>query len=103
MVGLLYALFGSFVVWRIVLPDNFTLAGLNQVTLEAKPWNDGKVYAWHDLNEGPDTLHIDIADGTRCDRIDNEWYRLGSGVAAIYYYKLNCNGVIGYVERDQTR
>lgn len=73
-----------------------------QVNLRAKSWDDGVVHVWSDLNESSST-HIDVAENTACTRLDDHTYKMGSGSTAIYYYKLACNGVVGYVERDQVR
>lgn len=73
-----------------------------QVTLQAKEWNNGMVHVWSSLIESEAT-HVDVPESARCARLDDTVYKLGSGSTAIYYYKLACNGVVGYVERDQAR
>lgn len=73
-----------------------------QVTLKAHSWNNGSVHVWSNLNEDATTMHVDVPDGAECKRLDNEWYK-SRYAPAIYYYRVNCNGVIGYVERDQVR
>lgn len=77
----------------------------NQVVVAAYEWNNGKVQLWNAVNgvSGSPTAYREIADGTVCTRLDDAWYKYGDGDTAIYYYKLNCDGKIGYVERDQIR
>lgn len=71
----------------------------NWVTLKAKPWNNGMVHVWVFVAEG-DVPRKDLPAGTRC-RKDSGVHLLGSGATAISFYKVNCNGVIGFVEVDQ--
>lgn len=78
-------------------------AGVQQVTLKAKAWNNGKVHLWHDVRGDSDTTFVDIADGTSCSKVDDKTHKIGDDGPPIYYYKLNCNGKVGYVEIDQTR
>lgn len=73
-----------------------------QVGLQAKPWNDGKVHMWAVLSESNDD-YTDVPENATCARADDVTYTLGSGSTTLYYYKLACNGVVGYVERDQVR
>jgi hypothetical protein len=85
------------------LRDGASIA--NSLKLVAKPWNDGYVHVWADLTEGPDVdaQYKDIHEGTVCTKLDNESHVLGSGDTAIYYFKVNCSGTIGFVEVDQAR
>lgn len=73
-----------------------------QVELKAKPWNNGYVHVWIDLNESSATF-VDIPENTNCQRLDDAIYKIGSGSTTIRYYKLICNGTTGYVEIDQVR
>lgn len=73
-----------------------------QNTLQAKEWNNGKVHIWHTLDETTTTF-TDVADGTRCTKLDDKTHRLIGPPPPIFYYHVNCNGVIGYVEVDQLR
>lgn len=73
-----------------------------QVRLSAKPWNDGKVHMWAVLSES-NNEYTDVPENASCARADDVTYTLGSGSTTLYYYKLSCNGVVGYVERDQVR
>lgn len=83
-----------------VLAAQRAIAG--QVSLRAKPWNEGMVHVWAVLSESNDA-HTDVPESASCTRMDDHTYELGSGSTTIYYYKLSCNGVVGYVERDQVR
>lgn len=74
-----------------------------QVRLRAKPWNDGKVHMWQDLRDDSSTTFIDVPENASCARVDNKKYNILDGGPPIYYYKLSCNGVVGYVEIDQVR
>lgn len=71
-----------------------------QVNLRAKEWNNGYVHLWTDINEAS-AAHIDVPESASCIRMDDHTYKVGSGSTALFYYKLICNGVVGYVERDQ--
>lgn len=73
-----------------------------QVTLKAKSWNNGHVHLWTNLNES-NASHVDMPENTSCQRLDDHIYKAGSGSATLRYYKLSCNGVVGYVETDQVR
>jgi hypothetical protein len=75
----------------------------NSLKLVAKPWNHGYVHLWADLTEGPNEQYKDIAEGTVCTKLDDESHVLGSGDTAIYYFKVNCNASVGFVEVDQAR
>jgi hypothetical protein len=77
----------------------------NSLKLVAKPWNNGYVHLWAELIEGPgvDAQYKDIPEGTVCTKLDDESHVLGSGDTAIYYFKVNCNGTVGFVEVDQAR
>jgi hypothetical protein len=82
-----------------------TLLRTNTVTLKAKPWNNGYVHVWHTIVEAPGvpTPFTDVRDGTRCTRLDQQTHRLIGPPPPIYYYHVDCNGVVGYVEVDQVR
>lgn len=84
-------------------PDGQSFAGFNQVTLRAAAWGDGMVPVFESMRDGPDAPYRTVPDGTRCTRLDNEWYKLGSGDTALYFYKVDCRGTFGYVNRDRTR
>jgi hypothetical protein len=73
-----------------------------QVTLRAESWNNGYVHVWANLSESSDA-YTDVPESASCIRLDDATYKLGSGSTTIRYYKLACNGVIGYVEVDQVR
>lgn len=77
----------------------------NTVTLKAKSWNNGKVHVWADIVEipGVEANFTDVREGTRCTRLDSKTHRLIGDPPPIYYYRVNCNGVTGYVEVDQVR
>jgi hypothetical protein len=75
----------------------------NSLKMVAKPWNNGYVHLWAELTEGPNEQFKDIAEGTVCTKLDDESHVLGSGDTAIYYFKVNCNGAVGFVEVDQAR
>lgn len=72
------------------------------VTLDAKSWNEGKVHIWNSLHESSATF-IDLPDGTLCEQVDGKTHRLIGPPPPIYYYHVDCDGVIGYVEVDQVR
>lgn len=74
----------------------------SQVHLQAKPWNNGYVHMWAILSES-DNNYRDVPESASCTRMDDHTYKLGSGSTTLFYYKLACNGVVGYVERDQVR
>lgn len=76
--------------------------GANQVILKAKSWNDGKVHVWQSIVESEATF-INVPDGTRCERLDNQTHKLIGPPPPIFYYHVDCGGVIGYVEVDQVR
>lgn len=73
-----------------------------QVALQAKEWNNGYVHVWSSLIESEAT-HIDVPESARCARLDDKTHRLIGPPPPIYYYRVACNGVVGYVERDQVR
>src|SRR3982751_2850592 len=75
----------------------------NSLKLVAKPWNDGYVHLWSVIIDGPEMndQYKDIHEGTVCTKLDDESHVLGSGSTAIYYFKVNCNGAVGFVEVDQ--
>lgn len=74
------------------------------VYLQAKPHNNGVVHIWEDLGkDGLNAPYKDFPDGTACQRVDRKIYKLEGGIATISYYKVNCEGVIGYVEVEQVR
>lgn len=77
----------------------------NTVILKAKPWNNGYVYVWADIVEVPgvEAQATKVRDRARCKRVDDEIHELIGAPPPIYYYHVNCNGVIGYVEIDQAR
>lgn len=77
----------------------------NSLKLVAKPWNNGYVHLWNVIIDSPamNDQYKDIPEGTVCTKLDNESHALGSGDLAIYYFKVNCNGAIGFVEVDQAR
>lgn len=81
----------------------FTPSSSNTVELVAKPWNHGKVHLWHDLTDGPDASYTDIAEGTKCTQLGAAKVAFGTGSDKLYYYKLHCNGKVGYVAVDQVR
>lgn len=72
----------------------------NGVLLRAKPWNDGQVHLWSQVAEG-DVPYVDIPENTICDRLDDKTHKLGDGTTAIYFYKVNCQGHVGYVAVEQ--
>lgn len=76
--------------------------GHDTMTLKAKPWNEGKVHIWNNLKEDASTFPTDLSENTACKRLDNHVYELPPD-PPIRYYKVDCNGVIGYVETDQVR
>lgn len=73
-----------------------------QVMLRAEEWNDGMVHVWANLSESSDA-YTDVPESASCTRLDDATYKIGSGSTTIRYYKLACNGVVGYVEVDQVR
>ncbi len=74
----------------------------NQVVLKAYAWDNGSVYLWETMDDGPHVPYTTIPDGIHCTKVDDVSYKLsGSGETAIYYYKLNCNGKVGYVSQNQ--
>lgn len=75
----------------------------SQVRLTAKEWNDGKVHMWQDLRGDSETTFIDVPESASCARMDDKTYNILDGGPPIHYYRLTCNGVIGYVEIDQIR
>lgn len=77
----------------------------NEVILESKPWNNGYVHVWKTIIEerGVEALYTDIRDGARCQKLDNEEHPLVGDGPPIYYYHVDCNGVVGYVEVEQVR
>lgn len=82
------------------LPDEGRPPSGNEVILVAKPWNNGAVHLWHSIVEAEATF-TDLPDGTRCERLDNHMHKLVGPPPAIYYYRVNCGGIAGYVEVDQ--
>lgn len=87
-------------VFAVALRISWSPAENNQVALVAKEWNNGKVHVWKSLQEGSDQF-VDVPASTICTRLDDNLYKLGSGDTTLYYYKLSCNGTVGYVETDQ--
>lgn len=79
-------------------------ARVDSVHLAAKSWNEGKVHMWHGLGGyGSDSTFTDVSESASCRRLDNKTYQIQDGGPPIYYYKLACNGSVGYVEVDQIR
>lgn len=74
-----------------------------RVSLRAKPWNEGKVHIWHDVRGDSNTTFTDVPESASCTKVNDHVYKIGDGGPPIYYYKLICNGVTGYVEIDQVR
>lgn len=70
--------------------------------LKAKSWNSGQVHIWNNLRDDESTRPTDLPSGTKCDRLDSTTYRSPLN-PPIYYYRVNCDGVTGYVEIDQVR
>lgn len=75
----------------------------SDVHVRAESWNNGQVYLWHEIKEGPDVSYSVLPDGSSCTRVDDNLYKLGSGQTAIYFEKLSCGGKVGYVYSDQVR
>lgn len=95
---------GSRPLPRIPTPEpTRILKRADQVILQAKSWNNGMVHVWADLAEGPNARYTDVAGGTLCDKVDDRLHALGTGATAIYYHKLRCGDLVGYVEVDQAR
>lgn len=97
---LLTLLFALFVFVALVAYQASPLA--RQVTLRAQSWNNGVVHLWQNIIESEAT-YTDLPDGTRCRRLDSQMHPLVGSPPLIYYYRVNCNGSIGYVEVDQVR
>jgi hypothetical protein len=58
---------------------------------------------WLTLREdlGQETPYATVDDKARCLKVDANLYKIGEGDTALYYYKLNCGGTVGFVETDQ--
>lgn len=72
----------------------------NNVTLRAAPGNT-KVQMFDTLIEGQDKVTT-FRDGFRCTKL-SDWHRIGEGPHAMYFYKLDCGGKIGYVNANWVR
>lgn len=89
------------VVFGVLIPALVALCACSNPSLKASPWDNGYVHIWADISEGD--AHTDVPESASCVKADNRTYTLGSGITAIDYYKLTCDGVTGYVEIDQVR
>lgn len=83
-------------------PRSYYIERSETVTLYAEAWNGGYVHVWADLGESSDR-YTDVADGTRCTKIDRSIHKIGDGSTAIFYHHLDCDGVTGYVQTNQAR
>lgn len=77
------------------------LLGDGTVTLEAAPGNS-KVQMFDTLTERPNEKVSTFRDGFRCSKL-SDLLRVGEGPHAMYFYKLDCGGKIGYVNANWVR
>jgi len=82
-------------VGRYLLSPDFG----NYVTVEAGA-GMSRVQMFDALREGPDVSVTTFPNGTRCVKHSGP-YKLGSGDSAIFFDKLTCKGVTGYVNSDR--
>jgi hypothetical protein len=96
MIGALVAtvaiVIGSVVIQRFLPPA--------QVYLSASPYNDS-IDMFPVLGPSADGRYYNFPDRTRCTMItDLDYYRIDSG-PPVAFYKLDCNGKVGYVHADR--
>lgn len=70
-------------------------------TLRAAPGNR-VVQMFDQLNDSPDVKVTTFADGLKCTK-ESDLLRYGNGDTAMFFYKLKCNGKVGYVNADWVR
>lgn len=70
-------------------------------TLRAAPGNNW-VQMFDTLIERPNEKVTIFDDGFRCTKL-SDLLRVGEGPHAMYFYKLNCGGKIGYVNKNWVR
>lgn len=73
----------------------------NSVTLRAAPGNTN-VQMFDELRDGLDVKVTTFPDGMKCTKA-SDLLRYGYGDTAMFFYKLNCGGTLGYVNADWTR
>lgn len=104
--GALVVVFGAIIIFSVSAnaPTRSPArpAAANTVTLRAESWNNGYVHVWANLSESSDR-YTDVPGGTRCRKLDSRRHKLGTGATAIDYHRLDCNGVVGYVQWNQAR
>ncbi len=71
------------------------------VALKPAPGNR-VVQMFEDLSDGPNVKITTYGDGVRCIKL-SDLIRYGDGYTAMYFYKLDCKGNIGYVNADWVR
>lgn len=92
----------------VVLVGSFVLAQATAkhrgdiVTLQSKEWNHGKVHIWNNLNEDATTTRISVPDNTPCTILTDAIYETPLP-PHISYYRVDCAGVIGFVETEQVK
>jgi hypothetical protein len=80
---------------------NMSQNSQNLVTLHAIERNHGLIQFWSSTESGPSARYVTIPEDTSCKKVDDQQYSLVIGDQTLVYYKLICNGLVGYVDSAQ--
>jgi hypothetical protein len=72
-----------------------------QVRLRAIAGNS-TVQMFDRLSDDPDVKVTTFPNGRGCTKV-SDLLKYGNGPTTMYFYKLNCNGTVGYVNADWVR
>lgn len=95
---LLVLLVGANVISGFFFPGNNSARSSSHVTLRSAPGN-GTVQMLSELRDDPDVRVTTFGDGMGCTKV-SDLLRYGNGDTAMFFYRLNCGGTIGYVNAD---